>query len=159
MSHDFRWPLSRTPERFSKSSTGLLLSTNPTVSLPSSSTVPAPPRGATPRTGLRLPSTAPRATPLPEYVEQLDPEPPTDHLSFALGVALGRFGPAGSAAEGILDPATADLSHALPHGILFLDTTLDAEDRRDGLGHPAAAPLHAAWAEHGPAIGTKRSPA
>ena len=99
----------------------------------------------------------PDGAPIPEYVEQLDPEPPTDHLSFALGVALGRFGPAGSAAEGVLEPATADLSHALPHGILFLDTTLDAEDRRDGLGHPATAPLHAAWARHSPAIGTKRS--
>lgn len=95
--------------------------------------------------------------PLLEYVEQFDPEPPSDHLSFALGVALGRFGPAGSTAEGILDPAAADLSHALPHGILFLDTTLDAEDRRDGLGHPAAAPLHAAWASHVSGIGTKRS--
>ncbi|UJV43994.1 BREX-6 system adenine-specific DNA-methyltransferase PglX [Streptomyces sp. AMCC400023] len=99
----------------------------------------------------------PEGAPLPEYVEQLDPELATDHLSFALGVALGRFGPVGSAAEGILDPAIADLSHALPHGILFLDTTLDAEDRRDGLGHPAAAPLHAAWAQHGPANATKRS--
>ncbi len=29
--------------------------------------------------------------PLPEYLAQLDPEPPTDHISFALGVALGRF--------------------------------------------------------------------
>ena len=35
----------------------------------------------------------PEGAPLPEYAEQLDPEPPTDHLSFALGVALGRFGP------------------------------------------------------------------
>ncbi len=98
----------------------------------------------------------PEGTPLPEYVDQLDTEPSTDHLSFALGVALGRFGSAGSDAEGILDPGTADLSHALPHGILFLDTTLDAEDRRDGLGHPAAAPLHATWTSHAPAIGTKR---
>jgi hypothetical protein len=99
----------------------------------------------------------PEGAPLPDYVEQLDPEPATDHLSFALGVALGRFGPARSDAEGILDPITADLSHALPHGILFLDTTLDAGDRRDGLGHPASKPLHAAWAEHAPAIDTKRS--
>lgn len=99
----------------------------------------------------------PDGAPLPEYVEQLDPEPPTDHLSFALGVALGRFGPAGSDREGILEPATADLSHALPDGILFLDTTLDAEDHRDRLGHVAAASIHAAWAEYGPAIGTKRS--
>lgn len=29
---------------------------------------------------------------LPPYEEQLDPEPPTD-ISFALGIALGRFGP------------------------------------------------------------------
>ncbi|MGY1900769.1 BREX-6 system adenine-specific DNA-methyltransferase PglX [Nocardia gipuzkoensis] len=99
----------------------------------------------------------PDSAPLPEYVQQLDPEPPTDHLSFALGVALGRFGPAGSATVGVLDPTIADLSHALPHGILFLDTTLDAGDRRDSLGHPAAAPLHAAWAGYSPAIGTKRS--
>lgn len=96
----------------------------------------------------------PAGVPLPEYVEQLDPEPATDHLSFALGVALGRFGPSG---EGVLDPATADLSDALPYGLLFLDTTLDAGDLRDGLGHPAAAQLHAAWAEHGPVIGTRRS--
>ena len=94
---------------------------------------------------------------LPVYVEQLDPEPPSDLLSFALGVTLGRFYPAGSAAEGILDPASADLSHALPHGILFLDTTLDAEDRRDGLGHSAAAPLRAAWNTHASAIGTTRN--
>jgi hypothetical protein len=99
----------------------------------------------------------PEDAPLPEYAEQLDPEPATDHLNFALGVALGRFGPAGTPVEGILDPDAADLIHALPHGILFLDTTLDAEDRRDGLGHPAAEPLHAAWAEYGPAVGTKRS--
>jgi len=45
----------------------------------------------------------PEHAPLPEYVEELDPEPPTDHLSFALGVALGRFGANG---EGILDPDT-----------------------------------------------------
>jgi hypothetical protein len=42
----------------------------------------------------------PDGAPLPEYVEELDPEPPTDHVSFAVGVALGRFGAHG---EGILD--------------------------------------------------------
>jgi hypothetical protein len=96
----------------------------------------------------------PENTPLPPYTEQLDPEPATDHLSFAFGVALGRFG---NNDEGILDPATAKLDHALPHGILFLDTTLDATDLRDGLGHPACAPLHEAWAQHSAALATKRS--
>jgi hypothetical protein len=90
----------------------------------------------------------PEGTPLPPYEPEYDPEHPTDHLSFALGVALGRFG----GGEGILDPATADLSHALPAGILFLDGTLDANDRHDGLGHPAAEPLHAAWSGYGAAV-------
>ena len=103
----------------------------------------------------------PEGAPLPEYIEQLDPEPPTDHLSFALGVALGRFGPAGSEHEGILDPTSADhapvIARSLPHGILFLDTTLDAADHRDSLGHRAAKQLHDAWAEHACAIGTRRS--
>ncbi len=99
----------------------------------------------------------PGGAPLPEYARQSDPEPATDHLSFALGVALGRFGPAGTAAEGIVDVATASLSHALPHGLLFLDRTLDAADLRDGLGHPAAKPLHAAWSEYGSEINAKRN--
>lgn len=84
--------------------------------------------------------------PLPEYVEQLDPEPPTDHISFAVGVALGRFGAAG---EGILDPITADLTHALPAGVLFLDGTLADSDHRDSLGHSAAKIIHNKWAEFG----------
>jgi len=96
----------------------------------------------------------PEGAPLPEYTEALDPEPPTDHLSFALGVALGRFAANG---DGFLDPTTADLTHALPAGILFLDTTLDAEDKRDGLGHAATVPLYEAWKTHGPAIDTKRT--
>jgi len=53
----------------------------------------------------------PENSPLPEYVEQLDPEPPTDHLSFALGFALGRFGADG---EEILDPGSGQSSHHAP---------------------------------------------
>ena len=112
----------------------------------------------------------PEGAPLPPYEPEYDPEPPTDHLSFALGVALGRFGAQG---EGILDPAAADRSQdpsngegaldpatgttptALAAGILFLDGTLDANERHDGLGDPAAEGLHAAWAEHGAAIDPK----
>lgn len=92
----------------------------------------------------------PEGAPLPEYIEKLDEEPPTDHLSYALGLALGRFN-----ANGIADPASDDLSHALPHGICFLDGTLAAHDAGDSLGHPAAQPLHNAWATHGPAIDAK----
>ena len=106
----------------------------------------------------------PEETPLPEYIEELDPEPPTDHLSFGLGVALGRFGPVDEQGQpttsnppGILDPVTADLSHALRAGILFLDGSLEENDQRDTLGQQAAAPLHQTWARHGSAIAPNRT--
>ena len=121
--------------------------------------------------------------PLPEYNLQFDPEPPTDHLSFALGVAMGRFSASG---EGILDPtcqtrgfdlrtsgiseepqtvsdvgdfrdllATAPLDEVLPAGILFLDGTLGANDRRDGLGHRAANLLLETWSKYGTEIASR----
>jgi hypothetical protein len=106
----------------------------------------------------------PDGAPLPEYLEELDAEPPTDHLSFALGVALGRFAPVDdqghpttSNPAGILDPSTADLSHAFPAGLLFLDGSLDDNDLRDGLGADASAPLHQAWSRYGAAINANRS--
>jgi hypothetical protein len=100
---------------------------------------------------------------LSEYTEELDPEPPIDHLSFALGVALGRFAPVDEQGQpitsnqpGILGPAAADLSHALHAGILFLDGSLEENDQRDDLGTAAAAPLHQAWSCHGSAIASNR---
>ena len=81
----------------------------------------------------------------PVYAVQVTAEPPADHISYAVGQALGRFGKGG---EGILDPETADLSDALPNGILFLDRSLDADDLRDSLGHPAAECISAAWSSH-----------
>lgn len=95
----------------------------------------------------------PEGAPLPPYEPEYDPEPPTDHLSFALGVALGRFGPDG---EGILDPVQDDLSQTLPAGILFLDRSLDTQDHRDSLGHAAAQPIHDAWKRYASEIDTKR---
>ena len=106
----------------------------------------------------------PECAPLPEYTEELDPEPPTDHLSFALGVVLGRFAPVDehgrpttSNPAGLLDPASADLSHSLPAGILFLDGSLAETDQRDSLGQPASQPRHQAWASYSSAIGTNRT--
>ncbi|MEL6897692.1 MAG: BREX-6 system adenine-specific DNA-methyltransferase PglX, partial [Planctomycetota bacterium] len=92
--------------------------------------------------------------PLPEYIEELEPEPPTDHLSFSLGVALGRFGADG---QGMLDPTSDSLDHALPAGILFLDGTLDDDEEGDGLSHAASAMLQATWAKYGSEIKKNRS--
>ena len=105
----------------------------------------------------------PKGDPLPSYFasRKLKGPNPTDHLSFALGVALGRFGPN---QQGILNPAKDNLAHALPDGICFLDGTLGSQEFHDpitgepldSLGESAAAPLHAAWATHGPSIDAKR---
>ncbi|MFO0605026.1 MAG: BREX-6 system adenine-specific DNA-methyltransferase PglX [Polyangiales bacterium] len=84
----------------------------------------------------------PAGAPLPPYEPTYDPVEPVAHLSFALGVALGRFDAAGA---GLLDAAPPS---SLPAGILFLSGARDA----DGLTHPACAGLHAAWAEHGASI-------
>ena len=85
-------------------------------------------------------------------------------LPLALGVALGRFAPVDDQGQpttsnpaGILDPASADLAHALPAGILFLDGSLAESDQRDDLGQPAAASLHQAWARHGATISSNRT--
>ena len=80
----------------------------------------------------------PEHSPLPPYEPEYDPPSPESFVSFAIGVALGRFGANG---EGILSEAPPT---ALPHGILFVAPALT-----DSLDHPACAPLHAAWAEHG----------
>jgi hypothetical protein len=91
----------------------------------------------------------PEGDALPPYCPEYDIEPPTDHLSFALGVALGRFG---SNSEGIVNPSRDDLSLTLPAGILFLDGSLESDDHRDSLGNDASKQLHTAWSEHGHAI-------
>jgi hypothetical protein len=83
----------------------------------------------------------PAGAPLPPYEPVYEPPAPVAFVSFALGVAMGRFGGNG---EGILDVAPAS---ALPSGILFVSAA-----ESDSLDHPACAPLHAAWAEHGSAV-------
>jgi hypothetical protein len=87
----------------------------------------------------------PAGEPLPPYTPEYDPPKPEQFVSFAVGVALGRFGADG---EGILDAAP---DTALPAGILFLS---DATER-DSLDHPACRMLHGMWAEHGAAISPK----
>ena len=94
-------------------------------------------------------------TPLPEYNPVYETEPPTDHISYALGVALGRCKADGT---GILDPTTDDLSNTLPHGILFLNgSLLDSDLDGDSLGHPASKILHNKWKEYGHHIKRRRT--
>ncbi len=91
----------------------------------------------------------PEGAQLAEYVEELDGELPTDHISFGLGVALGRFS---SGNTGILDPVKDDLSNTQPAGICFLSGILDTDSIDDSLGHSACTLLHDKWKQYGPAI-------
>lgn len=84
-----------------------------------------------------------KSSPLPPYEPVYEDASPFQLLSFAFGVAIGRFGASG---EGILEAAP---ERALPGGILFLSEATG----RDSLAHPACAPLAAAWATHGAAVG------
>lgn len=94
----------------------------------------------------------PEGSPLPPYGPTYHEPLPEAHVSFAIGVALGRFGAQG---EGILDAAPAT---ALPAGTLFVSAvsadSADGADGQDSLAHPACAPLAEAWKPHGPTIAT-----
>jgi hypothetical protein len=77
----------------------------------------------------------PAGDPLPTYTPTFDPPTPADFLSFAVGVALGRFSPTGA---GLLDKAPPT---ALPAGILYISPS-----RRDSLDHLATKLLRGTWA-------------
>lgn len=74
--------------------------------------------------------------PLPPYEAEYDEPAPEADVSFAIGVALGRFG---ANNEGILDTAP---DTALPAGILFVGPS---DTMPDSLLHPACAPIFTAW--------------
>jgi Eco57I restriction-modification methylase len=84
----------------------------------------------------------PAGEPLPPYEPEYELPCPIDFVSYAVGIALGRFGPNG---ERVVDETRRS---ALPRGILYVSTT-----ERDTLSDPACSPLHAAWAEHGSTVG------
>jgi hypothetical protein len=86
-------------------------------------------------------------TPLPGYQPIYEELPPTKLVSYAIGVALGRFGANG---EGILNETP---TNALPNGILYLSTYSE----KDSLQHPACQIIKDTWTEHNNAI-TKNSP-
>jgi hypothetical protein len=91
----------------------------------------------------------PTGDPLPPYEPVYEEPTPEDHFSYAVGLALGRFLPPesipseppspGAPISAIADPSKDDLSHALPHGILFL------AEHDDSLDHPAARPILETW--------------
>ena len=81
--------------------------------------------------------------PLPDCAPAAVPPVFESFISFALGVALGRFGANG---EGILsEPPSA----ALPAGMLFV-----TPEGPDSIDHPACRMLRDRWEEHGDAVGS-----
>ncbi len=84
--------------------------------------------------------------PLPLWEPTYEEPVAEAHISFAVGIALGRFGADG---EGILDAAPKTALHA---GILFVGP---GDGHPDCLAEPAATPIHAAWNAFTPAEGKK----
>jgi methylase of polypeptide subunit release factors len=85
--------------------------------------------------------------PLPAWKPVYKEPPAKNWVSYAVGVALGRFGANG---EGILNEASAD---ALPDGIFYLSGySGDQRDSIDSLHHLACQPIHEAWTKWGSAI-------
>ncbi|MEH1791392.1 BREX-6 system adenine-specific DNA-methyltransferase PglX [Nostoc sp.] len=79
---------------------------------------------------------------LPKYEPIYKDPPAINFVSYAIGVALGRFGANG---EGILNqvPTTA-----LSHGILYLS----AYSEKDSLEQPSCKPIQETWHEYGSII-------
>jgi Eco57I restriction-modification methylase len=86
-------------------------------------------------------------TPLPDYQPIYEQPPITNFVSYAVGIALGRFG---ANDEGILTQAPAN---ALPHGILYLS----ADSKNDSLEHSSSQPIHKSWREYGAEIAQGKS--
>jgi Eco57I restriction-modification methylase len=85
--------------------------------------------------------------PIPEYQPTVEEPLPTNYLSFAIGVALGRFGANG---EGIL---TEIPSSALPYGILYVSSASE----KDSFAHPTCKVIGTAWEKYGASIAKNAS--
>ncbi len=119
----------------------------------------------------------PPGAPLPPWQPQYDPVPPTHWVSYAVGLALGRFPLAPALGTSPLAPlhqverGTGNVEDAQnsenaslsispsplvergPGGeVLYLSAYSGDHPNGDSLHHPACQPLHQAWADHGRAI-------
>lgn len=110
----------------------------------------------------------PAGTPLPPYHPEYDPPTAQDFISYAVGLALGRFGspsspqpPSPRTGEGgarEFAPLSLNGRGAGGEGlnILYLSAySQDLPEIGDRLIHPAADPIHDAWTEHGSKITKK----
>ncbi|WP_199341913.1 BREX-6 system adenine-specific DNA-methyltransferase PglX [Nostoc punctiforme] len=88
-------------------------------------------------------------TPLPPYQPTYEQPPATNYISYALGVALGRFDKNGA---GIITADKGD-KEVLPNGILYLSAYTD----NDSLKHPACELLHQIWQHHNATIAKGKS--
>ena len=113
----------------------------------------------------------PAGKPLPEYEPVYDDPLPTDYVSYAVGIALGRFGANG---EGLIKSEVSSLksegedksqvlslksegenqfkSKKLSNGILYLS----AYSEQDSLEEPASQVIKEAWDKHGEEIAANK---
>jgi len=111
----------------------------------------------------------PAGAPLPPYIPAYDPPTPQDHISYAVGLALERFGrPSPPAPLPLRERGANSLTPPSPVlgeggrgdegnlNILYLSAySHDLPEIGDRLTHPAATPIRDAWTEHGSKITKK----
>jgi len=83
---------------------------------------------------------------LPAWAPKYEEAPAAEHITYAVGVALGRFHGDGS---GVVTGSAP--SESLAHGVLFVS----GAGGEDDLGASACGALQAAWREHGGGLGTR----
>lgn len=96
----------------------------------------------------------PAGEPLPPWEPDCEDPKATDWISYAIGLALGRF-----PLESPLAPLESEsplIPLSLPHGILYLSAYSTGQpDTPDSLTHHACAPLHQYWTAHSSPITKK----
>jgi hypothetical protein len=85
----------------------------------------------------------PDNAPLPVYEPVYDQPAPESFVSFAIGLALGRFDAGGAGIH-----TAAEYQRRLQSGVLFVSC-----EGGDSMEHTACGPLREAWLEHADAIG------
>ena len=97
----------------------------------------------------------PAGEPLPIWNPTYETATPEDWLSYSIGIALGRFENVEVRSENVEEEQNSQfpiLNSQFP--ILYLSTY---NPNHDSLNHPAAAPIHTAWATHGGKIAKSKT--
>ena len=98
----------------------------------------------------------PTGEPLPPWEPEYEQPLATDWISYAIGLALGRFPLTSPLQSGSSEAGGRTVVTPLPHGIMYLSAySAEQPDSADSLNHPACEPLTTSWTTHSSQITKK----